>query len=110
MRVALFHVLHQSEEVIIYSACNHFIILSLPHFLLYQGVGDGSDRANVFTDHTRNIAGPADGYGIEIADKTRFFGANGHAGPAVDTGIPTYLKDYRLLMGHIKLFCKRKMD
>jgi hypothetical protein len=55
-------------------------------------VANGGDGANVLAHHAGNVAGAVDGDGVEFADKPGLLRAHGHAGTALDAGVPADLK------------------
>jgi len=61
---------------------------------------DGTYGTNLFAKHTGNIAGRIYCNGVEAGGKAGFLRANRHAGAALYTGIPSNVKNNRLLCTH----------
>lgn len=66
----------------------------------YSFMRDGGDRANIFADHTRDVAGRVHRNGIKIADEIDRLWANRHARATIDTGVPANLKKNGFIFCH----------
>lgn len=67
-------------------------------------MSNGIYRADQFAGHAGYVAGLVHGYGIKITDESGWQWADGHAGTAVDAGVPANVEVNSPIGAHNYIF------